>query len=89
MNGVIVTFQPILTNMKKLLLIIFLMPCFSAWAQMPDSVYVKKHYDKMEVQIPMRDGVKLFTAIYIPKDKSKNVSNADAAHVLQRGALWC
>lgn len=47
------------------------MPCFSAWAQMPDSVYVKKHYDKMEVQIPMRDGVKLFTAIYTPKNKSK------------------
>jgi putative CocE/NonD family hydrolase len=40
-------------------------------AQGPDSVYVKQHYDKMEVQIPMRDGVKLFTAIYLPKDKSK------------------
>ena len=33
--------------------------------------YIKDHYDKREVQIPMRDGVKLFTAIYTPKDDSK------------------
>jgi uncharacterized protein len=28
-------------------------------------------YDKTEVMIPMRDGVKLHTAVYAPKDKSK------------------
>lgn len=33
--------------------------------------YAKKHYVKREVMIPMRDGVKLFTSIYEPKDKSK------------------
>lgn len=43
-----------------------------AWSQIPDSVYVKMNYDKMEVTIPMRDGVKLFTAIYVPKDKTKS-----------------
>src|SRR3989442_14860572 len=32
---------------------------------------VKAHYTKMEQMIPMRDGVKLFTSIYIPKDKSR------------------
>ncbi len=36
-----------------------------------DSVYVREHYDKTEVTVPMRDGKKLFTAIYSPKDKSK------------------
>lgn len=36
-----------------------------------DSLYVREHYDKTEVTIPMRDGKKLFTAIYSPKDKSK------------------
>ncbi len=36
-----------------------------------DAFVVKEHYDKMEVQIPMRDGIKLFTAIYSPKDKSQ------------------
>ncbi len=32
---------------------------------------VKAHYTKMEQMIPMRDGVKLFTSIYLPKDKSQ------------------
>jgi len=30
--------------------------------------YIRLHYTKQEQMIPMRDGVKLFTAIYIPKD---------------------
>jgi putative CocE/NonD family hydrolase len=30
--------------------------------------YVKSHYTKYEYQIPMRDGVKLFTSVYVPKD---------------------
>src|SRR5881394_1916290 len=29
---------------------------------------VKAHYRKLEVRIPMRDGVKLFTSVYIPRD---------------------
>ena len=33
--------------------------------------WVRQHYQKREVMIPMRDGVRLFTAIYEPKDKSK------------------
>src|SRR4051812_21723888 len=35
-----------------------------------DSIYIVNNYYKMERQIPMRDGVKLFTSIYIPKDAS-------------------
>lgn len=33
---------------------------------------IKANYDKKEVYIPMRDGVKLYTAIYTPKDISKD-----------------
>ncbi len=33
--------------------------------------YIKKHYNKQEVTITMRDSIKLFTTIYSPKDKSK------------------
>jgi hypothetical protein len=33
--------------------------------------YVQENYDKIEATITMRDGVKLFTSIYTPKDKSK------------------
>lgn len=36
-----------------------------------DAVDVKAFYTKIEQQIPMRDGVKLFTAIYTPKDQSQ------------------
>ena len=31
---------------------------------------VKAKYRKLEVKIPMRDGVKLFTSIYVPRDSS-------------------
>jgi putative CocE/NonD family hydrolase len=33
--------------------------------------YVKANYTKYEYRIPMRDGKKLFTAVYAPKDQSK------------------
>ena len=33
--------------------------------------YVKSHYTKHEFKIPMRDGVRLFTSVYVPKDESK------------------
>ncbi len=33
--------------------------------------YVKANYTKYEYRIPMRDGVKLFTAVYVPKDTSR------------------
>ena len=29
--------------------------------------YVRSHYTKYEFRIPMRDGKRLFTAVYIPK----------------------
>ncbi|WP_158799749.1 CocE/NonD family hydrolase [Pedobacter sp. L105] len=39
--------------------------------QKADSAYVRDHYTKMEKMIPMRDGIKLSTIIYIPKDDTK------------------
>jgi putative CocE/NonD family hydrolase len=33
--------------------------------------YVKANYTKYEFQIPMRDGVRLFTSVYAPKDTSQ------------------
>lgn len=37
----------------------------------PDLLYIQAHYTKRECSIPMRDGVRLFTSIYIPKDTSE------------------
>src|SRR5206468_2319674 len=34
--------------------------------------YIKAHYTKHEYKIPMRDGVRLFTSVYVPKDESKS-----------------
>lgn len=34
--------------------------------------YLTKHYTKAEHQIPMRDGVRLYTAVYTPKDTSRS-----------------
>ncbi len=34
-----------------------------------DAKWIKAHYTKAEYMIPMRDGVKLYTAAYIPKNK--------------------
>jgi putative CocE/NonD family hydrolase len=33
--------------------------------------YVRSHYTKYDFRIPMRDGVKLFTSVYAPKDSTK------------------
>src|SRR4051812_18755514 len=37
-----------------------------------DSAYVRNNYKKMEIMVPMRDGAKLFTSIYMPKDSTKS-----------------
>ncbi len=36
-----------------------------------DSAWIRENYIKQETLIPMRDGVKLYTALYIPKDTSE------------------
>jgi putative CocE/NonD family hydrolase len=33
--------------------------------------YIRKNYTRKDYQIPMRDGVKLYTVVYTPKDQSK------------------
>ncbi|MEX6687174.1 CocE/NonD family hydrolase [Danxiaibacter flavus] len=52
---------------KSLVLILLLAACY-ANAQNADSIWFREHYIKKELQIPMRDGVKLFTSVYMPKD---------------------
>ncbi|MBB4634396.1 CocE/NonD family hydrolase [Longimicrobium terrae] len=35
-----------------------------------ESAFIAEHYVKREERIPMRDGARLFTAVYVPKDAS-------------------
>jgi len=56
--------------MRKILLLLFtlLFIGFAKAQNEQDSAWIRDNYIKKEVYIPMRDGVKLFTAVYIPKD---------------------
>jgi predicted acyl esterase len=37
---------------------------------------IRLRYEKWEVMVPMRDGVKLHTVIFSPKDTTKNISHS-------------
>jgi hypothetical protein len=54
--------------MKFLFQTILFLISFNSFSQ----INLKANYNKQEVYIPMRDGTKLYTAIYTPKDISKD-----------------
>lgn len=56
--------------MKKLFLLIFLLAFSILNAQ--GIKWIKENYSKKEYRIEMRDGIKLFTSVYTPKDTSKD-----------------
>lgn len=56
---------------KLLLLAVIAFFSFTAKAQNADSAWFVNNYTKKEVYITMRDGIKLFTSFYIPKDQSE------------------
>src|SRR5688572_2157816 len=33
-----------------------------------DADYIRAHYQRFDVRIPMRDGIKLYTSVYSPRD---------------------
>ena len=56
--------RPLTTGLSLIL-------CLIGWAILSAderSDYVRAHYTKMEVRVPMRDGKRLFTSIYVPND---------------------
>src|SRR5436190_10401166 len=48
-------------------------PRLTAAEPTPDTnaVWLAEHYTKYEHRIPMRDGVRLFTRVYVPKDDTR------------------
>ena len=54
--------------MRKIFVIALTFLCASVFGQTIDSTWFMNNYVKKEVRIPMRDGVKLFTSIYMPRD---------------------
>ena len=72
-------FREILRIMSKFCRLAFAIPAIFALAftvaraqqpapDAPKEDYVRAHYTKYEFRIPMRDGKRLFTAVYVPKD---------------------
>ncbi len=59
--------------MRRYFAAVLLLLSFTSKAQdtTADSVWLVQHYTKVERMITMRDGTKLFTAIYAPKDSSE------------------
>ncbi|NIP83679.1 MAG: hypothetical protein GWM90_32400, partial [Gemmatimonadetes bacterium] len=53
---------------RAFLLLLLASSAAPAAAQDVDEAWVRSHYDKREARVPMRDGVRLFTAIYTPRD---------------------
>ena len=56
----------------RVLLALALAPAaLAAQAAPPDTSWFRANYTKREVMIPMRDGVRLFTSIYVPNDTTR------------------
>jgi putative CocE/NonD family hydrolase len=67
-------------NTRKLGILLALSSAAALLAQPPQPseetvrkqlAYTRAHYTKFEYKIPMRDGVKLFVSVYVPKDKAQ------------------
>ena len=57
--------------MKKLLFALLIIAGITSHAQEIDSTWFRNNYTKKEVYITMRDGVRLFTSVYIPNSKGE------------------
>jgi len=61
-------------DLRTLFFFVALILCSSAaFTQMPPAPDYSKTFRKMDVMIPMRDGIKLHTEIYIPKKQKENL----------------
>lgn len=61
----------IIKLLSFIIFIAFVAGCSSETKEQKRDTFVEDNYTKMEVDIPMRDGIKLHTTIYSPKDKSQ------------------
>ena len=56
--------------------------------------FIRENYTKFEYRIPMRDGAKLFTSVYVPKDVFTDgrtypiMMQRTGYNVAPYGALW-
>ena len=60
--------------MRSIMLVVLLLTTTYAFSEQSETdareAYIRANYTKYEYQIPMRDGVKLFTSVYVPNDRT-------------------
>ncbi len=56
--------------MKKIFIPILILISYTSNAQIKPG-FVKEHFTKIDTMITMRDGIKLYTVIYVPKDNTE------------------
>ena len=64
-------FRALMPMRRRLLAALFTALAPAAFLSQSPTFSVQEHYTKSEHMIPMRDGVKLFTIVYTPKDQSQ------------------
>ena len=57
--------------MKSAAILFALSVLLPAASRAQDAAFIRSHYTKREVRIAMRDGVRLFTSIYLPRDTTE------------------
>jgi len=65
------SFKGRIISILSFLLLAFLLGSGNYASQEDHAAYVRKNYTKYEHYIPMRDGVRLFTAVYVPNDQTQ------------------
>jgi putative CocE/NonD family hydrolase len=61
----------------KPILVVLMLSSYAQAQPTPEAIrkqleYTRAHYTKYDFRIPMRDGAKLFTSVYAPKDRSQS-----------------
>src|SRR6187397_109235 len=57
--------------MKPVIFCLLILISFCASAQDIDSAWMRNNYSKKEMYITMRDGIRLFTSVYMPKSTAE------------------
>src|SRR6185312_9805395 len=71
------------------LLVLSISAALSAFAaDKTDKFDIPAHYTKFEYRIPMRDGVRLFTQVYVPKGHIGKLSNSLDPNSLRDRPVW-
>src|ERR1700741_2510070 len=58
-------------TLSSIILLLFVTLSYAQTVFTQDSAWIRDNYVKKEFQVPMRDGTKLFTAVYMPKDATE------------------